>query len=132
MFEIEYYLAIFFVFMFLIMFFFLFKFLPISNFFKRAEIVAKNLFQIDFILTRNLNPISLIILFYMIYFMIFKSVLVNNIKSNSVVVDTSEIVNSKEDILKTKKQIFFKQMLFLILNHYFFQINMFLERRSRI
>jgi len=103
MFEIEYYLAIFFVFMFLIMFFFLFKFLPISNFFKRAEIVAKNLFQIDFILTRNLNPISLIILFYMIYFMIFKSVLVNNIKSNSVVVDTSEIVDSKEDILKTKK-----------------------------
>ena len=50
-----------------------------------------------------MNAVSFVILFYLIYLMIFKSILSNNIKTSSVIVNVSELVDTGEDLLNTKK-----------------------------
>ena len=52
---------------------------------ERGRMIAYCLFQIDYKLSKHLNAVSFIALFYLIYLMIFKSILSNNIKSNSIV-----------------------------------------------
>lgn len=76
-----------------------------GSLYERSRLIAYCLFQIDFKLSKQLNAISFIALFYLIYLMIFKSILSNNIKSNSIVMDTSEIVHTKQELLNTRKAI---------------------------
>lgn len=63
----------------------LFKMVKVSNIRRRIELIANCLCEIDFRLSRARSAVSFIALSYLIYFMIFKSILSNNIKSNSVV-----------------------------------------------
>ena len=53
--------------------------------YERGRLIAYCLLQIDYRLSKSMNVVSIIALWYLIYLMIFKSILSNNIKSNSVV-----------------------------------------------
>ena len=98
---------------FLFTFFLLFKLLKMSGTIKKAQLIASCLFEVNFKLTQSLNAVSFLVLFYLIYSMIFKSILGNNIKSNSVIVDTSDLVEDKADLLSTKRKICFRENEFV-------------------
>lgn len=103
MFKIEIWLILFTVLAFLFTFTFLFGIIRLSNHIRKSELIINSLFEISFPLSRSLSAISLIILFYNVYFMIYKSILTNNIKTNTVIVNTSELIDSREDLLNTKR-----------------------------
>ena len=102
-FDIEVWLLFISMLAFLFTFIVLFKLIPDRNLVKKSEMIANSLLEISYQLSRTSNLISLIIIFYSIYFRIYKSILTNNIKTNSVIVDTSDIIHSKEDLLNTKR-----------------------------
>lgn len=85
MFKIELWLKILPVVAFLFIFLLLFSVVKVSHLFERARLIGYCLFQVNYQLCKSINAISLIALFYLIYLTIFKSILSNNIKSNSVV-----------------------------------------------
>ena len=65
---------------FLLTFLLLFKLLKVCGTTRKANLIAGCLFEVDFKLSKSLNVVSLIVLFYATYFMIFKSIVSNNIK----------------------------------------------------
>lgn len=107
MFNIEVWLQLLPILAFLLTFFLLMTVVPVSNLLKRTKLIGQCLFEIDFTITRSMNAISFIALFYLIYFMIFKSIISNNIKTNSLMVNTSELIDDKEDLLRTKRLVQF-------------------------
>lgn len=131
MFEIEIWLILMPIIVFLLAIGFLFtgcRFLPKFKKIKKIrliEMIIFNLLGTVYHLSKKTNPISLIIVFYSIYFMIFKSMIINNIKSRpkkselfwfkflkfdfhfdeaqSVIVDTSLMIDSESDLLNAKQ-----------------------------
>lgn len=84
MFDIELFLILFAILAFLITFIITYVILPKSNFIKKTGLISRHLLELDFSLTQTMNPISIFLLFYSIYFFVFKNILSNNIKSNQV------------------------------------------------
>lgn len=107
MFEIESSLKFFSIFSIFLISILIFNILPSFNSTKKMILIVKNLIGIQHNLTKRLNIVSLILIFYMLYWMVFKSILSNNINSKKIVVDTSDIVQEREEILGTKKTICF-------------------------
>ena len=63
----------------------LFKMVKVFNIRRRIELIVNCLWAVDFRASRARSAVSFIVLFYLVYMMIFKSILSNNIKSNTVV-----------------------------------------------
>lgn len=71
---------------------------PITN----REILT--IFQKDFFTKKySLSAMGIFILFFHLFFWYTQLFMTNNIKTNKVVVDTSDLVKSKEDILNSKR-----------------------------
>ena len=63
----------------------LFNLVKVSHLYERANLIGHCLFQMNYQLCKPMNAISFIALSYLIYLMIFKAILCNNIKTNSIV-----------------------------------------------
>ena len=100
---------------FLLTFLLLFRLLKMRSKVQKTNLIVSCLFEVDFKLSQSPNAVSLIVLFYLIYFMLFKSIVSNNIKSNSVLVNTSDLIESKADLLRTKRKICFRENEFVFL-----------------
>ena len=85
MFKIELWLQILPVIAFLFTFLLLFSLVKVSHLYERVNLIGHCLFQMNYQLTKPVNTISFIALSYLIYLMIFKAILANNIKTNSIV-----------------------------------------------
>ena len=105
MFNIEFEMQLFAVLAFLFTFILLLQILPILKLFKKVKLILNSLFDLEHKLTKSMNATSLIVLFYLIYFMIFKSILMTNIKTNSIIVDLSTIVDTPQELLNTKRHL---------------------------
>lgn len=103
MFDIEVWLQLVPILAFLLTFSLLLTIVPVSNLLKRAQLIAHCLFDLDYTIARSTKAVSFIALFYMIYFMIYKSIISNNIKTNSLIVNSSELVEDEADLLTTKR-----------------------------
>ena len=103
-FEIEGYIKLFAILAFLFAFLLLMRFIDWRPLKERLVFVLELLFDLRSI-DRYLGPIALIVLFYSIYFMIFKSVITNNVKTSKIILNTSEIVEQIGDVLKTDKMV---------------------------
>lgn len=68
---------------------------------KGLELVTRNLFEFNFSLSRSFSWVGFVVVFYHIYFMIFKAIISSNIKTQKVIVNASLIVDSLEDLGKT-------------------------------
>lgn len=103
MFDIEIWLKLLPILIFFLIFILLFNLVNNLNPFERAKLILICLLEIDFKLTKSFNLVSFLVYFYLVYFMIFKSILSTNIKTNSVIVNTSAIIDNQNDLLNTKK-----------------------------
>jgi hypothetical protein len=106
-FNIEIYLQILPIIAFFFTFFLSYIMINISSSIKKVKLILNNLLRSSITLTQSMDAVSFIVLFYSIYLMIFMSIISNNVKTNSVIVDTREIVDSNEDLLNTKRKICF-------------------------
>ena len=68
------------------------------SFIKNLELVTRNLFELNFSLSRSFSYLGFLVVFYNLYLMIFKAILTNNIKTNTLIVNTSLIVDSLDDL----------------------------------
>ena len=103
MFNVEIWLKLCPLLVFLFAFILLLKLVLIKSLVKKIKLILNSLFSIDFKLTESMNAVSFVILFYLIYLMIFKSILSNSIKTNSVIVNVSKLVDTGEDLLNSKR-----------------------------
>lgn len=103
MFKVELELKVLPVLFFFLMFCFLYKLLPKFNCTKKIELIIQNLFQVNYRLTRSMNLISLILIFYSLYHMVFLRILTNGVEANKVVVNTTGIALTNEDLVVTRK-----------------------------
>src|SRR5438552_3670005 len=74
----------------------LIKLIRLKPFSSKLYLILRNLFETNFELTKTFNAIALIIIFYNIYFMIFKLILTLNIKSSMVILNTTAIVDNND------------------------------------
>ena len=72
-----------------------------DSFFKRLELITRNLFELNLSLSRSFGYLGFVIVFYNLYFMIFKGIISSNIKTNKVIVNASLIVDSLDDLSTT-------------------------------
>ena len=129
MFNTEFELKLFAAIAFLFTFILLIQTLSASNLLTKVKLICNSLFEIDYNLTRSMNATSnklssLIVLFYLIYFMFFKSILLTNISTNRVIVDSSMLVDTREDLLNKKKD-HLLLVFIIILIHYKITIKSF-------
>lgn len=68
---------------------------------QRLWLVTGSLFETDYRLTRKVGLVSLILVFYNIYFYLFKGLTQTNMKSSIIVLNTSSIVDNSQDLLNT-------------------------------
>lgn len=68
---------------------------------SKFYLIIRNLFETDNSLIRYLNTVAMIVLFYNLYFMIFKFIITLNIKSSTVILNTSSIIDNHNDLLNT-------------------------------
>lgn len=73
----------------------------VRPFYQRAYLVTGSLFETDHRLTKRFTILALILLFYHIYFMLFKFLVQTNMKSSIVILNTSSIVDNAQDLLQT-------------------------------
>ena len=111
MFDIEIWLQLAPILAFLCTFSLLLAMVPVSNLPKKAKLIAGCLLDLDYTIASSMNAVSFITLFYMIYFMIFKSIVSNNIKTNSLIVNTSELADGQNDILLTKRSVCINELV---------------------
>lgn len=69
-----------------------------GSFTSGVELVTRNLFEFNLSLSRSLSCVGAIVAFYNLYFLIFKAILASNIKTNTVILNTSVIVDSLDDL----------------------------------
>lgn len=89
---------------------FIFTFLILMKFLRSRPSKEKLIFILEILFDLRstslyFGPIVLIILFYNTYFMIYKSILTNNIKTSKIILNTSEVIQHREDVLKSDKTI---------------------------
>ena len=72
-----------------------------ENIYSRLSILSKHLSR------SKLWPIKMIFLFLILFFWYTRLFLTNNIKTNKVVVDTSDLIKNSVDLMKTKKIVCF-------------------------
>ena len=72
-----------------------------ENIYSRLTILSKHLSS------SKLWPIKMVLLFLTLYFWYTQLFLTNNIKTNKVVVDTSDLIKNSVDLMKTKKIVCF-------------------------
>lgn len=71
---------------------------------KRLVIVLEMLFDLRPI-NLQFGPIAVLALFYSIYFLVLKSAYTNNIKTSKIILNTSEIIEQADDVIKTDKMV---------------------------
>lgn len=71
---------------------------------ERLVFVLEMLFDLRSV-DLQLGPIAVVALAYNLYFLILKSCYTNNIKTSKIILNTSEIIEQAEDILKTDKML---------------------------
>ena len=103
MFAIEIWLQLVPVLAFFFTFFLLLTIVPVRSRIKRARLISYCLLDWDYAIARSTKAVSLITLFYCIYFMTYKSIISNNIKTNSLIVNSGDLIDSHEDLLATKR-----------------------------
>ena len=81
--------------------FFLTSQVKLKPFSERLFFIIRNLLDTDHRLAKRLSAIAFIVIFYNLYFVIFKYLITLNIKSSLVVLNTSSIVDNTDDLLKT-------------------------------
>lgn len=69
-----------------------------GSFLNGLELVTRNLFEFNFSLSRSFSYLGFIVVFYNLYFLIFKTILASNIKTNKVIVNSSVIVDGLDDL----------------------------------
>lgn len=87
---------------FIVTFFICLKYINLKPFKEKILFIFRTLFGLESINLR-FGTIALVILFYNIYFMILKSIITNNIKTTKIILNTSEILEQKEDVLRSSK-----------------------------
>ena len=65
---------------------------------KRLEFVTRNLFELNSSLSRSFSYLGFIVVGYSLYFNILKSILSSNINTDRVIVNTSLVVDSFDDL----------------------------------
>ena len=100
-FDFERYLIYLSILSFILIFLLLFKLINLKQLTDKTCLILTNLFETDFKLTKKLNVIALLVIFYNLYFMIFKILVTLDMKSNIVVLNTSSIIDNNDDLLKT-------------------------------
>lgn len=88
---------------FLICFLILFKLIQKRQFIRKFYLITTNLISTNYSLTKKFNLIALIVFFYNLYFWIFRILVLLNIKSSIVVLNTSSIIDNNQDLLETDK-----------------------------
>ena len=91
------------------MFILLLKLIKLNPLKERAIVILKILFNIKSIEIFQHHSCNwrfgLIVIFYYLYFMIIKSILINNIKTTKIILNTSEILEETSDVLSSSKMI---------------------------
>lgn len=67
----------------------------------RVYLVIGSLLETDHRLTRRFSVLALLVLFYNIYFMLFKFLVQTDMRTEIVVLNTSSIVDNAQDLLET-------------------------------
>ena len=75
--------------------------------FKREDIYSKLSILSKHLFRSNLWPLRMVLLFFTLFFWYTQLFLTNNIKTNKVVVDTSDLIKNSMDLMKTKKIVCF-------------------------
>ena len=101
LFDIERYLIYLSILSFIFIFLLLFKFINLKQLADKTCLILTNLFATNFKLTKKLNVVAFLVIFYNLYFMLFKILVTLDMKSNILVLNTSSIVDNSNDLLRT-------------------------------
>lgn len=99
-FNLQIWLLLFSILEFLFIFILIFKSLP--RFKRKTEHILRFLVESKFYFSKKFNRLSFLLFFYMVYVLFYKNMIINNIKSTKVLVNTSILVDTKDDFLQTK------------------------------
>lgn len=75
----------------------------------RFKVLLRKFFELKWSFSYSLSALGIFLLFFDLHFFFIKLFFTNNIKTNKVVYDTSNIIKNAEDALSTSKVISFKR-----------------------
>lgn len=75
----------------------------------RFKVLLRKFFELKWSFAYSLSALGIFLLFFDLHFFFIKLFFTNNIKTNKVVYDTSNIIKNAEDALSTSKVISFKR-----------------------